>query len=186
MTKPISFILNGDEISCDIQDHWTLLHLLREELGLIGTKEGCGNGECGACTVIVDQLAVNSCLYLAADVQGKLVQTIEGLAVHTGSLHPIQQSFVENGGIQCGFCTPGMIMSAKALLDKDAEADREAIKHALAGNICRCTGYVQILDSVAAAGRQMAENQGEGAAAAKDPGTITQQSMNKKAGEVIT
>jgi aerobic carbon-monoxide dehydrogenase small subunit len=186
MTKTISFILNGDEISCDIQDHWTLLHLLREELGLIGTKEGCGNGECGACTVIVDQLAINSCLYLAADVRGRQVQTIEGLAVHTGSLHPIQQSFVDNGGIQCGFCTPGMIMSAKALLDKDPGADQEAVKHALAGNICRCTGYVQILDSVAAAGRQMAENQGEGAAAAKDPGTITQQSMNKKAGEVIT
>lgn len=186
MTKTISFILNGDEISCDIQDQWTLLHLLREELGLIGTKEGCGNGECGACTVIVDQLAINSCLYLAADVQGRQVQTIEGLAVHTGSLHPIQQSFVDNGGIQCGFCTPGMIMSAKALLDKDPEADREAIQHVLAGNICRCTGYVQILDSVEAAGKQMAKNQGEGAAAVKDPGTITQQSMNKKAGEVIT
>jgi aerobic carbon-monoxide dehydrogenase small subunit len=186
MTKTISFILNRDEISCDIQDHWTLLHLLREELGLIGTKEGCGNGECGACTVIVDQLAVNSCLYLAADVQGRKVQTIEGLAVHTGSLHPIQQSFVDNGGIQCGFCTPGMIMSAKALLDKDPEADQEAVKHALAGNICRCTGYVQILDSVAAAGRQMAGTQGESAAAADDPGAIIQQTGTKQAGEVIT
>jgi aerobic carbon-monoxide dehydrogenase small subunit len=186
MTKTLSFILNGDEISCDIRDHWTLLHLLREELGLIGTKEGCGNGECGACTVIVDQLAVNACLYLAADVQGRKVQTIEGLAVHTGSLHPIQQSFVDNGGIQCGFCTPGMIMSAKALLDKDPKADQEAVKHALAGNICRCTGYVQILDSVAAAGRQMAGIRGESAAAAKDPEAITQQTGTKQAGEVIT
>jgi aerobic carbon-monoxide dehydrogenase small subunit len=186
MTKTLSFILNGDEISCDIRDHWTLLHLLREGLGLIGTKEGCGNGECGACTVIVDQLAVNACLYLAADVQGRQVQTIEGLAVHTGSLHPIQQSFVDNGGIQCGFCTPGMIMSAKALLDKDPEADQEAVKHALAGNICRCTGYVQILDSVAAAGRQMVGIQGERAAAAEEPGARTQQSVKKQAGEVTT
>ena len=184
MSKTISFILNGDEISCDIQDHWTLLYLLREELGLIGTKEGCGNGECGACTVIVDRLAVNSCLYLAADVRGKQVQTIEGLAVHTGSLHPIQQSFVDNGGIQCGFCTPGMIMSAKALLDKDPGADHEAIKHALAGNICRCTGYVQILDSVAAAGRQMAGKNGAKTAAPADPGTMTQQTGSKQAGEV--
>ncbi|MCA1786651.1 MAG: (2Fe-2S)-binding protein [Desulfobacteraceae bacterium] len=184
MTKTISFILNGDETSCDIRDHWTLLHLLREELGLIGTKEGCGNGECGACTVIVDQLAVNSCLYLAADVQGKQVQTIEGLAVHTGSLHPIQQSFVDNGGIQCGFCTPGMIMSAKALLDKDPKADQEAVKHALAGNICRCTGYVQILDSVAAAGRQMAGKKTDKAAGFSDPGSVTRQPGDQTAGEV--
>jgi len=184
MTKNISFILNGDEISCDIQDHWTLLHLLREELGLIGTKEGCGNGECGACTVIVDQLAVNSCLYLAADIQGKQVQTIEGLAVHTGSLHPIQQSFVDNGGIQCGFCTPGMIMSAKALLDKDPKADPEAVKHALAGNICRCTGYVQILDSVAAAGRQMAGKKTDKGTGYTDPGPVTRQPGDQTAGEV--
>ena len=106
MTTKISFILNGDRISYEIKDHWTLLHLLREEMGLIGTKEGCGNGECGACTVIVDKLAVNSCLYLAVDADGKTIDTIEGLASTDGTLHPLQQSFVDNGGqIQaCGTC----------------------------------------------------------------------------------
>lgn len=151
MTTNISFSLNGDQISTEIKDHWTLLHFLREEMGLIGTKEGCGNGECGACTVIVDKLAVNSCLYLAVDADGKTIETIEGLATNQGSLHPIQQSFVDNGGIQCGFCSPGMIMSSKALLDENPDAGREEVQHALAGNICRCTGYVQILDSVEAA-----------------------------------
>ena len=151
MTKQIRFTLNGDKISCEIQDHWTLIHLLREEMGLTGTKEGCGNGECGACTVIVDNLAVNSCIFLAVETDGKTVETIEGLASKERNLHPIQQSFVDNGGIQCGFCSPGMIMSSKALLDKKPDASREEIQHALAGNICRCTGYVQILDSVEAA-----------------------------------
>ncbi len=155
MTTQISFSLNGDEISYEVKDHWTLLHLLREEMGLIGTKEGCGNGECGACTVIVDKLAVNSCLYLAVEANGKIIETIEGLASRQGNLHPIQQSFVDNGGIQCGFCSPGMIMSSKALLDENPDADRDEIQHALAGNICRCTGYVQILDSVEAAKGQL-------------------------------
>ncbi len=151
----ISFLLNGDEISHEVKDHWTLLHLLREEMGLIGTKEGCGNGECGACTIIVDKLAVNSCLYLAIEADGKVLETIEGLAKTDGTLHPIQQSFVDEGGIQCGFCSPGMIMSSKALLDENPGANHEEIKHALAGNICRCTGYVQILESVEAARDQI-------------------------------
>ncbi len=155
MTTHISFTLNGDKISYEVKDHWTLLHLLREEMGLIGTKEGCGNGECGACTVIVDKLAINSCLFLAVDADGSIVETIEGLASREGSLHPIQQSFVDNGGIQCGFCSPGMIMSSKALLDENPDADQDQVKHALAGNICRCTGYVQILESVEAARDQM-------------------------------
>jgi carbon-monoxide dehydrogenase small subunit len=161
MTTNISFKLNGDRISCEVKDHWTLLHLLREEMGLIGTKEGCGNGECGACTVIVDKLAINSCLYLAIEADGKTIETIEGLASNERSLHPIQQSFVDNGGIQCGFCTPGMIMSSKALLDENPEANREEIKHALAGNICRCTGYIQIFESVEAAKEPVAENKGD-------------------------
>ena len=155
MMTNISFNLNGDQISYEVKDHWTLSHLLREEMGLIGTKEGCGNGECGACTVIVDKLAVNSCLFLAVEIDGKTVETVEGLASTSGNLHPIQQSFVDNGGIQCGFCSPGMIMSSKALLDEKPDASREEIQHALAGNICRCTGYVQILDSVEAAKGQM-------------------------------
>ncbi len=151
MAIKISFTLNGDLIDAEVQDHWTLLHLLREEFDLLGTKEGCGSGECGACTVIVDGDAINSCLYLAPDIDGKEVMTIEGLANVDGELDPIQKSFVENGGIQCGFCSPGMIMSTKALLDENPDPTEDEIKHALAGNICRCTGYIQIFDSVKAA-----------------------------------
>jgi carbon-monoxide dehydrogenase small subunit len=150
MAREISFVLNGNPMKMMIEDHWTLLHFIREELGYTGTKEGCGSGECGACTVIVDGEAVNSCLYLAAEIDGKKLTTIEGLAAADGTLHPIQKSFVENGGIQCGFCSPGMIMSAKALLDKTPNAPEEDIKEAIAGNLCRCTGYVQIIDSIKA------------------------------------
>ena len=150
MAREISFVFNGNPMKMVIEDHWTLLHLIREELGYTGTKEGCGSGECGACTVIVDGAAVNSCLYLAAEIDGKQLTTIEGLAAADGTLHPLQKSFVENGGIQCGFCTPGMILSAKALLDKTPNASEEEIKEAIAGNLCRCTGYVQIIDSIKA------------------------------------
>ena len=148
MAKDVSFTFNGDKLSATIEDHWTLLYLIREELGYHGTKEGCGGGECGACTVIVNDAAVNSCLYLAAEIDGKDLVTIEGLAAGDGTLHPVQAAFVEKGGIQCGFCSPGMIMSAKALLDENPNADEEDIKHGIAGNICRCTGYVQIIDSI--------------------------------------
>jgi carbon-monoxide dehydrogenase small subunit len=150
VAREISFVFNGNSIKMPVEDHWTLLHLIREELGYTGTKEGCGGGECGACTVIVDGEAVNSCLYLAAEINGKKLLTIEGVAAADGTLHSIQKSFVENGGIQCGFCSPGMIMSAKALLDKTANASEETIKEAIAGNLCRCTGYVQIIDSIKA------------------------------------
>ena len=148
MAREIEFTLNGNRTIVKIEDHWTLLQLLREELGFLGTKEGCGSGECGACTVILDGDAINSCLYLAAEIDGKDVVTIEGLGALDGTLHPIQQSFVDNGAIQCGFCSPGMIMSAKALLDENPNATLEDIKHALAGNLCRCTGYVQIFKAV--------------------------------------
>ncbi len=151
MAREIEFTLNGNKTKVTIEDHWTLLHLLREQLGLLGTKEGCGSGECGACTVIVQGDAINACLYLAAEIDGKDVVTIEGLAASDGTLHPIQQSFVDNGAIQCGFCSPGMIMSAKALLDENPNATLEDVKHALAGNLCRCTGYVQIFEAVKAA-----------------------------------
>ena len=157
MSRNISFVFNGNEMTIAIEDHWTLLHLIREELGYTGTKEGCGSGECGACTVIVDGLAVNSCLYLAAEIDGKELVTIEGLASADGKLHPIQKAFVENGGIQCGFCSPGMILSAKALLDENSNADEAEIKDAIAGNICRCTGYVQIIDSIKAVSGSEAE-----------------------------
>ena len=148
MSQEISFGFNGNKINMVVEDHWTLLYLIREELGYTGTKEGCGSGECGACTVIVDGDAVNSCLYLAAGIDGKELTTIEGLASDDGTLHPIQKAFVENGGIQCGFCSPGMILSAKALLDENSNATEDEIKEAIAGNICRCTGYVQIIDSI--------------------------------------
>jgi aerobic carbon-monoxide dehydrogenase small subunit len=150
MSKQITFTLNGNDLTVNIKEHLTLLELLRENLGLKGTKEGCGSGECGACTVIVNGQAVNACLFLAVEAHGKKITTIEGLAWPDGTLHPIQKSFVENGGIQCGFCSPGMLMSAKALLDENPNPTDEEIKHGLAGNICRCTGYVQILDSVKA------------------------------------
>jgi carbon-monoxide dehydrogenase small subunit len=148
MTKEISFVFNGNKMKMSVEDHWTLLHLIREELGYTGTKEGCGSGECGACTVIVDDDAVNSCLYLATEIDGKELLTIEGLASSDGTLHPIQTAFVENGGIQCGFCSPGMILSAKALLDEKPNATEDEIKDAVAGNLCRCTGYVQIIESI--------------------------------------
>ena len=157
MSREISFTFNGNLMQMVIEDHWTLLHLIREELGYTGTKEGCGSGECGACTVVVDGLAVNSCLYLAAEIDGKELLTIEGLASVDGTLHPIQNAFVENGGIQCGFCSPGMILSAKALLDENPHANEAEIKEAIAGNICRCTGYVQIIDSIKAVSSSEAE-----------------------------
>jgi len=148
MAREVSFIFNGNKTKLMVEDHWTLLHLIREELGYTGTKEGCGSGECGACTVIVDEDAVNACLYLAAEIDGKALLTIEGLASSDGTLHPIQQAFVDKGGIQCGFCSPGMIMSAKALLDQNPHPGANEIKSAIAGNLCRCTGYVQIIDSI--------------------------------------
>ncbi len=157
MARRISFLLNGELMEMEVEDHWTLLHLLREELGLTGTKEGCGSGECGACTVLVDGMAVNSCLFLAADVDGKEVLTIEGLAAPDGTLHPLQRAFIENGAIQCGFCTPGMILSAKALLDENPYPTEEEIRHALAGNLCRCTGYLQIFRAVADAARRICQ-----------------------------
>ncbi len=150
MSTEVKFKLNGNQMHMMVEDEWTLLHLLREELGLTGTKEGCGSGECGACTVIVDGKSVNSCLLFAVEVDGTEVLTIEGLAAADGTLHPLQKSFVENGGIQCGFCTPGMIMSAKALLDENPRPTDDDIKHALAGNLCRCTGYIPIFESVKA------------------------------------
>jgi carbon-monoxide dehydrogenase small subunit len=148
MARDVSFVFNGNKMKMIVEDHWTLLHLIREELGYTGTKEGCGSGECGACTVLVDGEAVNSCLYLAAEIDGRDLLTIEGLASEDGTLHPIQKAFVENGGIQCGYCSPGMILSAKALLDENANANEAEIKEAIAGNLCRCTGYVQIIESI--------------------------------------
>ncbi len=151
MKRTIRFILNGDPAEVEIEPHLTLLQLLRDKLELTGTKEGCGMGECGACTVILDGQTVNSCIFPALEVEGKSVTTIEGLAQGAGGLHPVQKAFIENGAIQCGFCTPGMVLSAKALLDEIPKPTEEEIRHGIAGNLCRCTGYLQIIRAVKAA-----------------------------------
>lgn len=144
----ISFTLNGDPVTAEVPATWSLLRTLREYFELTGAKEGCGVGECGACTVMVDGDAVNSCLYPVFEIEGKSVTTIEGLASQDGSLDPLQRSFLENNGVQCGFCTSGMIMSAKSLLNENPDPTEDEIRTAIAGNICRCTGYVQIVEAI--------------------------------------
>lgn len=153
MKKEIRFNLNGEEIVAEVEPHWTLLYFLRNVLKLKGTKEGCGYGECGACTVVVDNSAVNSCLFPIMEVDGKSVITIEGVS-KDGKLHPLQKSFIEEGAVQCGFCTPGMIMSAYALFLEKEDPNEEDIKEAIEGNLCRCTGYIKIVDAIKAAKRR--------------------------------
>lgn len=143
----ISFTVNGEKEKREISPKMRLLDFIRNELNLTGTKEGCGEGECGACTIIVNGKAVLSCIMLAIEIDGAEIETIEGLSKN-GELHIIQKKFIEHGAVQCGFCTPGMIMSAKALLDKKPEPTKEEIKDALEGNLCRCTGYKQIIEAV--------------------------------------
>jgi carbon-monoxide dehydrogenase small subunit len=152
--KEIKLKVNGKEYDIAVRPHATLLEVLREDLGLIGTKEGCGEGECGACTVIIEGKAANSCIVLALEADGKEVTTIEGLA-DGGKLHPIQEAFVEIGGLQCGFCTPGMILSTKVLLDANQNPTEEEIKKGLEGNFCRCTGYTKIIQSVKVAAQKV-------------------------------
>lgn len=144
----VSFTLNGDLVTAEVPPSWTLLKTLREYFELTGSKEGCGVGECGACTVIVDGDAINSCIYPILEVEGKSVTTIEGVASEDGTLHPLQKAFLENNGVQCGFCTSGMIMSAKALLDHNPDPTEDEVRASIAGNLCRCTGYVQIVESI--------------------------------------
>jgi len=152
----IRFTVNGRPVERETDAETRLLDLLREDLALTGTKEGCGEGECGACTVLVDGRAVNSCLVLAPQVDGKSVLTIEGLAPGE-TLHPVQQAFVDKGGVQCGFCTPGFIMSTVALLQENPDPTDEEILTALEGNLCRCTGYTKIVEAVRAAAERMRE-----------------------------
>jgi carbon-monoxide dehydrogenase small subunit len=155
MAKEIAaFVVNGQKYDVIIEPHMLLVDVLRDSLGLTGTKYACGAGDCGACTVLIDGKPSLSCLTLAITARDKSILTIEGLA-QVGELHPIQQAFVETGAIQCGFCTPGMTLSVKALLDEEPEPTRDEISNAIAGNLCRCTGYVKIIDAVESAAAAM-------------------------------
>ena len=151
---PVSLTVNGDPYDLLIEPRKTLLAVLRETIGLTGTKEGCSTGDCGACTVIVDGHSVTSCLVLAVTANGKEITTIEGLS-SDGHLHPLQQAFIDKGGYQCGFCTPGFIMASKAVLDASPSATESEVRHALGGNICRCTGYTKIIEAVMSAAAEM-------------------------------
>jgi aerobic carbon-monoxide dehydrogenase small subunit len=155
----IAFILNGKQVDMEVAPSRRVIDLLREDLALTGTKEGCGTGQCGACVILVDNIPRNSCLILAAQLEGRSVTTIEGLAGGT-RLHPMQQAFVTEGAVQCGFCTPGMILVSAALLQRNQRPSRQEIREALTGNLCRCTGYQKIIDAVEAAARAVARKQG--------------------------
>ena len=148
--------VNGNAYPVEIDPDRSLLSVLRTEVGLTGAKEGCDDSECGACMVLLDGEPVNSCSYLALQADGREIVTIEGMAAADGSLHPLQQAFLDQGGVQCGFCTPGMLISAKALLDRNPSPDEEEIRLALSGNLCRCTGYSGIVRAVQSAAEQLA------------------------------
>ncbi|MCF7890803.1 (2Fe-2S)-binding protein [Candidatus Bipolaricaulota bacterium] len=150
----LEITVNGKHLERQVDEDLRLIDFLREELGFTGVKEGCGVGECGACTVLVDGVSVLSCLTRVAQVDGKEILTIEGLS-EEGELHPVQQAFVETGGVQCGFCTPGFIMVAVELLELNPDPTREEIREWIEGNICRCTGYVKIVDAIELAARRM-------------------------------
>jgi len=147
MTKKIQITLNGKKTSVEVQAHRLLLDLLRDEIGLTGTKEGCGTGDCGACTVLLNGKPVNSCLILSGELDGAEIVTIEGLKIGP-ELHPVQKAFIQDGGAQCGYCTPGMLMMSKALLEENPNPTEEDIRFALSGNLCRCTGYAKIVQAV--------------------------------------
>lgn len=149
MTKKtlVSAIINGEEAEFLCEPQQSLLEVLRDGLGLTGTKEGCNDGNCGACSVLLDGRLVNSCLVLAVEIEGRSVITVEGLA-EWPRLHPLQKAFADNDALQCGFCTPGMLMSAKALLDRNPHPTEDEIRHALVGNLCRCTGYTRIVEAI--------------------------------------
>jgi len=154
MKQDIVLRVNGTDYHINVETHRTLVEVLRETLGFTGTKKSCNEGECGACTVLMDGKPVASCLVLAVAAQGKKITTIEGLADGT-RLHPVQEAFVKHAAIQCGFCTPGMVLTAKALLDENPEPTAADVRKAISGNLCRCTGYQQIVDAVMAAAAAM-------------------------------
>ncbi len=158
MLKQIELIVNGEIYSLDVKPNHTLLDVLRNHLNLTGVKYGCGTGDCGVCTVLVNGKPVSSCLTLAVAMEGRVVTTIEGLS-QNGKMHPVQEEFVRHGAIQCGYCTPGFVLIAKALLDEQPDPTREEIRMYIKGNLCRCTGYVKIIDAISAAAQRIKNNQ---------------------------
>ncbi len=152
MKKQLKLTVNGEPRQILVQPYYSLLDTLRDELGLTGTKKGCDEGDCGACTVILNGKAVTSCMVLALGTQDAEVTTVEGLATQ-GALHPVQQAFVDHGGLQCGFCTPGLVMSSVALLEENPNPTEEEAKFAVGGNLCRCTGYSKVIESIMAAAK---------------------------------
>ena len=147
MVHEVTLTINGESYQLAVQSHHTVLKVLREQLGFTSTKVGCENGECGACTVLLDGVPVNSCLVLAAEAGGREIETVEGLSTN-GTLHPLQEAFIEHNAVQCGFCTPGVLMAAKGLLDRNPHPNELEIREALIGNLCRCTGYVRIVQAI--------------------------------------
>ncbi len=147
MTQSISVTVNGEALTLDIADNWTLFHLVKDTLGLIGTKDGCRQGVCGSCTVLVDGVPIRSCMALAVRCDGKSVTTIEGLRVN-GELHPLQQAFIDAGAVQCGYCTPGILLTMAAYLEENPTPNEDEVREALIGNLCRCTGYARIVRAV--------------------------------------
>lgn len=156
--EEIRLHINGEDRTVLAEKNWNLLYVLREVLDLTGAKCGCNTGDCGACRVILDGEAVNSCLIQVQKLEGKKIETIEGVTGPDGGLHPIQQAFIECGAVQCGYCTPGMVLSAKALLDKNPAPSEEEIRAAIHPNLCRCTGYVKIVKAVELAAKRMKED----------------------------
>jgi carbon-monoxide dehydrogenase small subunit len=154
MKDKLNFLVNHKPVEIEIEPHLTLLEVLRDHLALIGTKEGCGTGDCGACTVLIDGEPVCSCLMLAVEAEGQEVTTVEGLATDH-ALHPVQRAFIDQGGLQCGFCTPGFLVSAAALLAQNPQPTETEIRQALAGNLCRCTGYDKIVRAVQSAAQEV-------------------------------
>jgi len=158
MNVKIEITVNGHSYELEVEPRRTLLEILREDLELTGTKEGCGLGECGTCTVLLNGKSVKSCITLAIQADGGEVQTIEGMETAEGELHPIQSAFIQNGAVQCGFCTPGMILSAKALLEENLGPSEQDVREAIAGNICRCTGYEKIVKAILGAAADLNPN----------------------------
>jgi carbon-monoxide dehydrogenase small subunit len=148
-TRELQMNVNGEDVQIEVQASVTLAYALREQLGLTGTKIGCEEGECGACTVLVDGQAVNSCIYPAMKAMGRRILTVEGLA-HNDELHPLQRAFLEHGAVQCGYCTPGLLLSAVALLAENPHPSEAEIRRAISGNLCRCTGYLKVIEAIQA------------------------------------